>query len=80
MSGWCWGDLGLLQVLEVFADFGVGPVCRADEFTPDDAVAIDQVRLQKPAHVGVKQAGGCFVRIAHGNQVYVAIANRSRLY
>jgi len=61
---------GTLEAVQEGADLGVGPVLGADEFAPDDALAIDDVGLRP--HLGVKEPGGRFGGVAHGDEVDVA--------
>lgn len=69
-----WRGQGL-EVLEVGADLGVGPVGGANEFAADDAFAVDGVGLGP--HIGVEEIGGGLVGIAHGDEIDVAVADEA---
>src|ERR1035441_8403637 len=59
-----------LQALEIGADLGAGPVLRADELAPDDALAVDDVGLGPG--LGVVEFGRGLGGVADRNQVHVA--------
>ena len=69
--------MAFLQAVEVGANLGVGPVCGADEFAADDAVAIDDVCLRP--HVGVEELGGGLIGIANCDEVYMAAEDEVRV-
>lgn len=59
-----------LQGLEEGADFGVGPILRADEFAADEALTIDDVGLGP--HLSAEELGGGLVGITDGDEIEVA--------
>jgi hypothetical protein len=68
-------EIQVLQGFEVGADFGVGPILRADELAADEAVAVDDVGLGP--HFGVVELGGGLVGIADGDEVEVAAVDEA---
>ena len=60
------------QGFKEVANFGAGPVLRADELAADEAFAIDDVGFGP--HFGFEELGGVLVRVADGDEVDV-VAN-----
>src|SRR5271166_1152818 len=62
------------KLVQVVHDLGVGPVDGADEFAANDAILVDDVGLGKLE--GAVLAIDGLVRVAHGEQIDVMIANK----